>query len=71
MILEGLDYRVIYAADGKAAGEYFLEYRDEIGLVSPDMVMPRINRPECYGKINALSPETPFYFVQVFPGVVQ
>jgi signal transduction histidine kinase len=55
-MLRALGYQTILARDGIEALRLFETHRDEINLAVLDVVMPGLNGPEVYAKIEALRP---------------
>jgi CheY-like chemotaxis protein len=56
-MLSHLGYRVVTAADGTEAVEYYRAYRQEIALVVIDMVMPSMSGRECFRALKEIDPQ--------------
>src|SRR6185295_7565405 len=67
-VLGGLGYRVMFARDGLEAVEIFAQHRDEIDLVTLDMVMPRLSGREAYERIREFQQNVPVIFVTGYAG---
>jgi CheY-like chemotaxis protein len=67
-VLGGLGYHVILARDGEEAVEIFAQHRDEIDLVTLDMVMPRLSGREAYERIRQFQRDVPVIFVTGYAG---
>ena len=61
-ILTRFGYRVLLAGDGEEAVAKFNLYRDEIGLVLLDMIMPKLSGKAAYDEICRLKPGTRVLF---------
>jgi two-component system cell cycle sensor histidine kinase/response regulator CckA len=67
-VLGGLGYRVMLARDGREAVEIFAQHRDQIDLVTLDMVMPRLSGREAYEQIRKFQRDVPVIFVTGYAG---
>ena len=67
-VLGGLGYRVMLARDGMEAVEIFARHRDEIDLVTLDMVMPKLSGREAYERIRQFERNVPVIFVTAYAG---
>ncbi|MET0648527.1 MAG: PAS domain S-box protein [Pyrinomonadaceae bacterium] len=54
-VLEGLGYRVVTACDGREAVKVYEAHRDRIDLVLLDVIMPRMDGPDAYREMRALT----------------
>jgi CheY-like chemotaxis protein len=59
-MLTDLGYEVFTAVDGQDGVEVFQAHRDRVDLVLLDMVMPRMNGPECFRAIRDIRADVPF-----------
>lgn len=64
-VLEQAGYRVLEASDGREGLEIFRRYRDSIGLIVSDVVMPETSGPELLAAVRAEAP-VPFLFTSGF-----
>ncbi len=62
-ILEGAGYKVVESVDGEDAANKFNEYKDKIGLLLFDVIMPKTNGKEAYEKIKKISPDIKVVFM--------
>jgi two-component system cell cycle sensor histidine kinase/response regulator CckA len=53
-MLERAGFRVLAAADGRAAVEVFRQHRDEVALVMLDMTMPRMDGEETFQELRRI-----------------
>jgi len=60
--LANLGYDILLACDGEEAVRVFQANRDRIDLLLLDVVMPKINGPEAYARINAEKEGVPVVF---------
>ena len=67
-VLGGLGYHVMLARDGLEAVEIFAQHRDEIDLVTLDLVMPRLSGCEAYERIREYQQDVPVIFVTGYAG---
>ena len=67
-VLGGLGYRVMLARDGLEAVEIFAQHRNQIDLVTLDMVMPRLSGREAYARIRQFQENVPVIFVTGYDG---
>ncbi len=67
-VLGGLGYRVMLARDGLEAVEIFAQHRDQIDLVTLDMVMPRLSGRDAYERIRQFKRNVPVIFVTGYAG---
>jgi|GEM_PF-536774 len=56
-ILERSGFRVLCAADGRSALDFFFAHRDEIRLVILDMTMPHMSGEETFRELRRLKPD--------------
>jgi len=61
-LLEGLNYKVLTARDGKEAVERFMEHRQEIDLLLMDVVMPITGGIEALKRIREVDPKVKVLF---------
>jgi two-component system, cell cycle sensor histidine kinase and response regulator CckA len=57
-----LGYQVIVAKDGAEAVERFRQNQNNIAMVLPDVVMPRMGGPEAYENIHRIKADVPVIF---------
>ena len=62
LLLEGLGYKVILAADGDDAINKFNENRDKIHLLVLDVIMPKKNGKDVYNIIREMRPDIKVLF---------
>jgi DNA-binding NtrC family response regulator len=55
-ILEGMEFEVVLAADGKEAVEVFNAFKDEIVCVILDLTMPHMGGDEAYREMKLVNP---------------
>ena len=60
--LENRGYRILLAANGEEAVRMFEEQKDAIDLLVMDVMMPVLQGPEAYAKIQASHPDVPVIF---------
>jgi DNA-binding NtrC family response regulator len=65
--LERLGYRVLAAADGDEALSVYQRYRDEVGVVVTDMVMPRMNGEQLIKALRTANPKIRVAVITGYP----
>lgn len=56
-LLEGADYKVLEASNGKQAVEIYMKQRDNIALVLLDLVMPEMDGKRCLEELKRINPD--------------
>ena len=70
LLLEGLGYKVILAADGDDAINKFNENRDKIHLLVLDVIMPKKNGKDVYNIIREMRPDIKVLFTSGYDDAI-
>lgn len=69
--LTNAGYRALVACDGAEAVSVFRQHRDEIALVTLDVVMPRMNGLVACVQIRELAPTVPVLFMTGYSPLIE